>query len=168
MAKIKAKNVLFNILVIVTLVAVGTVAFNLITGAKCYAVTSDSMADRLERGDAVFSKPVDFEELKVGDIITVKVGNAGYFTHRIVDIDSQAKTVTTRGDANAADDPMPTEEKQIVGRLIFSIPFLGYLSIIFSGFSVYKVLIILVLVAAVLMAVNSILTKKKARGDSNE
>lgn len=168
MAKIKAKNVLFNILVIVTLVAVGTVAFNFITGAKCYAVTSDSMADRLERGDAVFSKPVDFEELKVGDIITVKVGNAGYFTHRIVDIDSQAKTVTTRGDANAADDPMPTEEKQIVGRLIFSIPFLGYLSIIFSGFSVYKVLIILVLVAAVLMAVNSILTKKKARGDSNE
>ena len=168
MAKIKAKNIFFNILVIVTVIAVAVVAFNLITGTKCYAVTSDSMSDRLVRGDAVFSKPVDFEDLQVGDIITVKVGKAGYFTHRIVDIDSNAKTVTTRGDANAADDPMPTEEKQIVGRMIFSVPFLGYPSILFAGFSVYKILIILVLVAAILMAVNTILTKKKARGDSDE
>ena len=168
MAKIKVRNVLFNILVIITVIAVAAVAFNLITGTKCYAVTSDSMADRLVRGDAVFSKPVSFDELKEGDIVTVRVGNAGYFTHRIVDIDTKARTVTTRGDANAADDPMPAEENRIVGRMIFSVPFLGYLSIAFMGMSGYKALIILVIIAAVLIAATTILQKKKSRGDSNE
>ena len=163
MAKIKVRNVLFNFLAIITVIAVGVVGFNLITGTKCYAVTSDSMADRLVRGDAVFSKPVSFDELKAGDIITVKVGNAGYFTHRIVDIDKKARKVTTRGDANAVDDPMPAEENRIVGRMLFSVPFLGYLSIAFAGMSGYKALIILVIIAAVLISATAILQKKKSK-----
>lgn len=169
MAKVKVRNVLFNILAIITVIAVLFVGLNLVCGSKGYAVTSNSMADTLNRGDIVFSKKVSFDELKAGDVITVKVGDSGYFTHRIVDINSDKKTVTTKGDANNADDPMPTEAKNIAGKMWYSVPLLGYFSIIFAGASSTTVLIILVLVAAVFVAVNTVVTKiKKTRGDSNE
>lgn len=169
MAKIKVRNVLFNILAVVTAISVVFVLFNVVTGTKGYAVTSDSMADRLVRGDAVFSKAVSFEELKAGDIITVRVGEAGFFTHRIVEIDSEKRTVTTKGDANDSNDPMDTKESDIVGRMWYSIPYIGYLSIIFSGKSSIKLLIALVVIAAVLIALNTVISKsKKTRGDNNE
>lgn len=168
MAKIKVKNVLFNILAIITAVAVLFVGFNLLTSTKGYAVTSDSMADTLNRGDVVFSRKTEFESLKVGDVITVRVGQSGFFTHRIVDIDTENKTVTTRGDANTANDPMSTEADRIVGKMIYSVPLLGFVSIFTSGNSTL-ILIILIITAAVLIAVNTILSKtKKTRGDNNE
>lgn len=169
MAKIRVKNVFFNIFAIVTVIAVGFVCFTFVTHTRGYAVTSNSMADRLNVGDAVFSRPVSFDELKPGDIVTVKVGNSGYFTHRVVDIDIDNRTVTTKGDANDVNDPQPTEAKCIVGRMWFSVPYLGYLSILFTGASHTTVLIILVIIASALIAVNSLLNKRnKMRGDSNE
>ena len=167
MAKIKIGNVLFNILTIVTVLAVGFIVFNMATGTKGYAVTSDSMSKTLEIGDAVFSRKVSFEDLKVGDIITVKVGKSGYFTHRIVEIDKASETVTTRGDANAANDPMSTPKENIVGKMWYSVPLIGYFSILLSKIPGTAMLIALVLIAAVLVAVNTVLTKKK-RGDNNE
>lgn len=169
MAKIKVRNVLFNVLAIVTVIAVLFVGFNLLTGAKGYAVTSDSMSDTLNRGDVVFSRAVSFEELREGDIVTVRVGDSGYFTHRIVDIDSDGRKITTRGDANAANDPMQTEAERVVGKMWYSVPFIGYFSILFAGAKSTTVLIILVIVAAALIGVNTILSKNlKSRGDNNE
>lgn len=169
MARIKVRNVLFNILTIVTVLAVGFIGFNLIFGAKGYAVTSNSMAGKLVRGDAVFSRRVSFDELREGDIVTVKVGEKGFFTHRIVDIDVENRSITTKGDANEADDPMPTEEARIVGRMWYSVPFLGYAAIVFDGVSSTKALIVLAIVAVALVAINIIIEKtKKMRGDNNE
>lgn len=168
--KIKLKNVLFNILVIVTVLAVGFVGFNLISGAKGYAVTSPSMKDTLNVGDVVFVKPVSFDDLQVGDIITVTSSDNGkFFTHRVVDINKADRTVTTRGDANGADDPFPTEEERIVGRVWYSVPLLGFITIGFSLVSRSAGLLILAAVAVVLVILNSILTKsKKRRGESDE
>lgn len=170
MAKIKVSNVLFNILTIVTLIAAAFVAFNIFSGAKGYAVTSPSMKDTLNRGDIVFSRQVDFDSLEDGDIITVKVGNSGYFTHRIVSIDYDKRTVETKGDNNSVIDPMKSEEVNIVGKMWYSIPLMGYISIAFSGVSMYKGLIILAIAAIVLIALNMIFTKKnikQKRGDIN-
>lgn len=170
--KIRLGNVLFIMLVIMTVISVAFVGFNVISGAKGYAVTSDSMKDTINMGDVVFVKPVSFDELEVGDIITVtSTGEKFNFTHRIVGIDRQARTVTTRGDANNSDDPMPTEAERIVGKVWYSVPLLGYIAIVFSGGLTSTTLIILALVAVALIAVNTILTKKKPkrkRGDSDE
>lgn len=169
MGRIKVRNVLFNILVIITAIAVIFVMFTIVTGTKGYAVTSNSMADRLVRGDAVFSKAVSFDELREGDIVTVRVGDKGYFTHRIVGIDSEKRTVTTKGDANDSNDPMDTEEKNIVGRMWFSVPYIGYISILTSGTPSTTVLIVLVFIAAALIAVNTAISRKReTRGDKNE
>ncbi|MBQ8574893.1 MAG: signal peptidase I [Clostridia bacterium] len=166
----KIRNVLFNILAIVTVLAVGFVGFNLLSGAKGYAVTSDSMKDTLNTGDVVFVKSVTFDELQVGDVITVaSSGGERFFTHRIVEINKTDRTVTTRGDANGADDPMPTEEERIVGRMWYSVPLLGFITIGFSYVSQSAGLLILAAVAVVFVVLNSILTKsKKRRGESDE
>lgn len=170
--KIRLKNVLFNILAIVTVVAVGFVGFNLISGAEGYAVTSDSMKDTINLGDVVFVKKIAFEDLQVGDIITVtSTGGKVNFTHRIVEIDAQSRTVRTRGDANPSDDPMPTEAERIVGKVWYTVPLLGYIAIAFSGGFGSMWLIILALVAVSLVAVNTVFSKnksKKKRGDNDE
>lgn len=169
MAKIKVRNVLYNILAVFTVIAVSFVLFNLASGAKGYAVTSNSMADKLVRGDVVFSRSVSFDEIKEGDIITVRVGNAGFFTHRVIEINHDKKTVITKGDANDANDPMETNSNDIVGKMWYSVPFLGYFSILFAGAAGMKAIIILVIIALLLIAMNTALTKiKKTRGDNNE
>ncbi len=168
--KIRLKNILFNVLAIVTALTVVFVVFNIASGAKGYAVTSNSMRDTLNRGDLVFVKAVSFEELKVGDVITVSsTDGKRFFTHRIVEINTSDKTVTTRGDANGANDPMPAEEQRIVGKLWYSVPLLGFFAIWFSGVSLMTGVIILAIVAVALILINSVLIKnRKKRGDIDE
>jgi signal peptidase I len=170
--KPKVGNVLFNILAIITVISVGFVAFNIFSGAKGYAVTSDSMAETLHRGDLVFSRKAEFAELDVGDVVTV--GSKGldeYFTHRIVAIDRKNQTITTRGDNNPENDPMSTPADRIVGKMWYSVPLLGYISIAFGSVSQTKGLIILAIIAVALIALNMILThmkNKKNGGVSDE
>ena len=170
--KIRIRNVLVNFLAIVTVIAVAFVGFNFISGAKGYAVTSNSMADTLKRGDVVFVKSVTFDELRVGDVVTVESANGNFhFTHRIVEIDKADKTVKTRGDANDSEDPMPTPADDITGKMWYKVPFLGYLSILFLNFSRVTGLIILAAVAVTLVVANTVVSKiktKKKRGDSDE
>lgn len=170
--KIRIRNVLFNFLAIVTVAAVAFIGVNLIAGAKGYAVTSNSMAETLRRGDVVIVRQVSFEELMPGDVVTVRSsGDKFHFTHRIVEIDKESRTITTRGDANNADDPMPTQAERIVGKMWYKIPLVGYLSIFFLNFSKTAGLIALAIVAVSLVVMNSVIIKlksKKKRGDSDE
>lgn len=85
-------------------------------------------------------KKAEFAELDVGDVVTVGSNELDeYFTHRIVAIDRDNQTVTTRGDNNPEDDPMPTPAERIVGKMWYSVPLLGYFSIAFGGVSQIKV-----------------------------
>ena len=168
----KIGNILFNILSIVTLIAVVFVLFNIVSGAKGYAVTSESMEKTLSRGDIVFSKKVSFEELRVGDVITVGSKELDeYFTHRIVSIDKVNKTIETKGDNNPEKDPMATPADRVIGKMWYSVPLLGYITISFGSVSQTKGLIILAIVAVALIALNMILTgtkNKKNGGGSDE
>lgn len=171
--KIRIKNIIFNFFAIVTVIAVGFIGFNLISGARGYAVTSPSMKDELNVGDIVFVRAVVFEDLKVGDVITVASSDSqSYFTHRVVGIDADKRTVTTRGDANTADDPMPTDAERIVGRMWYSVPLLGFIPIALStAANRYTGLVIIALVSAALVIINTVLPKilsKKKRGDNDE
>lgn len=171
MSKLRLKNVLFNVLAIVTLLVAGFVIFNIASGMKGYAVTSDSMTDTLKTGDIVFSKKVSFDELKIGDIVTVGSDETKeYFTHRIVGIDKKKKTITTRGDNNPENDPMDTSSERIVGKMRYSVPLLGFITIAFGKISQPVGLIIFAGIAIVLIGINIILTsiKKKNGGGSDE
>lgn len=170
--KIKPTNILFNILALITLLAVVFVSFNLIAGAKGYSVITNSMAPSIKKGEVVFVKPVNFNSLQNNDIVTVAFGDgSGYFTHRITAIDYEAGVIRTKGDANQSEDPQPSASEQVVGKVWYSVPLLGYASIFYNGLTPIKISVILAVVVIALIAMTTIISKKKkfkVRGDGNE
>lgn len=169
--KLRIGNIFFNILVIITVFSVSFTLFNLAMGAKGYAVTSDSMANTLKRGDLVFSRKAGLEEIEVGDIVTVGMANSNnYFTHRVVRVNVD-ETITTKGDNNPENDPMDTPADRIVGKMWYSVPLLGYFSLFFGKVTQVKFLIIVAFFAALLIVANTVISavnKKKNGGVVNE
>lgn len=159
--KISVRRVLRNIVAILISLLGLFVLVMLCCGAKGFAVQSDSMAPHFKRGDAVFVRPVAFEKLAVGDIISAHFPDgSGVFTHRITAVDADKREVCTRGDHTLSDDPSTTKASDIIGKLWFTVPYGGYLSIALEN----RTLIYICLGAAiVLVMVRIVLTARKTK-----
>lgn len=146
------------------------VTFVTICGAKGYSVASNSMKPKLNKGDVVFVKETPFEELKTGDIVTVsfKVNDGTTYTHRIVSIDYDKKEIYTAGDATGLTDRESATADQIKGKVWFSIPLLGYLSLLLTDMNYAATVAIIVLVVMAISFVAGKFYKNKTRGDKNE
>src|SRR4030042_3813987 len=64
-------------------------------------VTSRSMWPQLNRGDIVFVKETNIEDIEVGSVIVFRHKN-GLAVHRVIEI--RGTTITTKGDANPITD----------------------------------------------------------------
>lgn len=110
-------------------------------GYRFMTVLTDSMApnpdkpqytDGFKSGSIIFLKKVEPEELKVDDIITfypVEGNTEAFLTHRLIDIATEMDGeeglfFTTQGDANTGSD-IPIKSSQVVGKVVFKIPFVG-------------------------------------------
>lgn len=91
-------------------------------GIRPYVVYSGSMEPGIPTGAVVFVKEEKFSPKK-GDIITFH-NNDTVITHRVVK--NINGICTTKGDANETADPAVVKESQIIGRVIFALPYLGY------------------------------------------
>lgn len=95
---------------------------------KVMIVQSGSMEPAIHTGSIVVSKPVG--EYKVGDVITFGDNSRDQTptTHRIVEIknDNGSLSYVTKGDANNASDKNEVRSSNIIGKVWFSIPFVGY------------------------------------------
>jgi signal peptidase len=94
-------------------------------------IASGSMRPTLDVGDIAVTVQTRPETIKVGDIIQYwKEGEPAPIIHRVTEIYKSGGTthIVTKGDANnAPDDPItPT---QTVGKLVLTIPKLGWISI---------------------------------------
>ena len=92
------------------------------------AVLTGSMEPNYPVGSLIFVKEIEPDQLEVGDVITYRLDSDTVVTHRIVEIDKEAQTVTTKGDANSSNDGSPVPYSEIVGKAHFKIPYLGYVS----------------------------------------
>jgi len=86
-------------------------------------VLSGSMEPKIKTGSIVLVKGAS--TYKPGDVVTFKGEGKTPTTHRIV-AETQEGFVT-RGDANNADDFKKVQPQNILGKALFSIPYLGYL-----------------------------------------
>jgi len=100
-----------------------------IMGMQAMAVLTGSMEPNIHVGAIVFVKQTPWDELKVGDVVTYNLTGGTYVTHRVVAKDETAQTVTTQGDANETADSLPVPYSNILGRMSFEVPELGYISI---------------------------------------
>ena len=95
---------------------------------KLLIVQSGSMEPAIKTGSVVIVKPV--ENYKTDDVITFVDGTKSQSTtHRVVDTEVVSGKVyyITKGDANNAEDSNKVPEDKIVGKVLTSIPYAGYI-----------------------------------------
>ncbi len=86
-----------------------------------------SMAPAIPAGSAALVREIPASEIRVGDVVTVDRAGLLPVTHRVVRVASadtglpEARTLTLRGDANAADDPAPYTVTS-VRRVVAAVP----------------------------------------------
>ena len=102
------------------------------------AILTYSMEPIFTRGDAVIVEKLDDDEknkLKKGDIIQYQVDKT-VVVHRIIKVkkEDNKKVYILKGDNNNAKDPKPVYMEQIMGKVLFSIPKVGYPSVWLSEF----------------------------------
>lgn len=117
---------------LVVLLAIALVGVRLV-GLQPFAVLSGSMRPTYEVGSLIYVKSVDHKQLKVGDPITFLVSQNTVVTHRIIEVlpdeeDPDTLRFFTQGDANDTPDGSSVHYKNIIGKPVFSIPYLGYVS----------------------------------------
>lgn len=122
-------------------------------GINVSVVLSGSMEPEFAAGDMIVVTKA--EEYALRDIVVFQEGNRAV-VHRIVAIDGD--TVTTRGDANGENDE-PIALSRIKGRVVFSVPYLGYVVLFFKS----TIGTLLVLALAFFLFQHSYVREKRAR-----
>lgn len=103
------------------------------------AILTYSMKPKFTRGDAVVIEKLKTDrekrKLKKGDVIQYQY-NGTVIIHRIIDSykEDGEKVYILKGDNNKSKDLKPVYLNQIMGKVVFSIPKVGYPSVWFSEF----------------------------------
>jgi signal peptidase len=123
----------FNLLMMMVAIfaALVLIVIPKVTGSQTYTVLTSSMAPKFPPGTFLVVKPVDFDELQYGDVVTFQMysGRPEVETHRIVGFGATQegeKTLITKGDNNGVNDAEPVRELQVKGKLFYAVPFVGY------------------------------------------
>jgi len=126
-------NVFTTLLVAAAVVLAVTLAGVRLVGLQVFTVLSGSMEPVYHVGSLIYVKTVDAAELKIDDDITFMLDEDTVATHRIVGIvpdenDPSVLRFRTKGVANEQEDGSLVHCKNVIGKPIFTIPFLGYVA----------------------------------------
>lgn len=101
---------------------------------NAYVVLTGSMIPDIMPKDVIFTKKVDIEDIKENDVITFVSSDNRFagsiITHRVVEIiddDPEHIKFRTKGDNNTVSDLALVEDYNVLGRVIFKIPKVGYI-----------------------------------------
>lgn len=121
----RAGDVLLTLTAVVGVVCVLLTLAGAFFGVRPLIFRSGSMSPAITTGSLGFAHEVQAADLKVGDIVSVPVGESRV-THRIVSLTQQdgAATLVLKGDANKVTDAQAYPVKQ-ADRVWFAVPHLG-------------------------------------------
>ncbi len=140
---------LFAILIIIGIL-LGMYAIDQFTAMKnhedraplfgAYVIISPSMVPNINVYDAVFTVRAKEKDIELYDIITFLSKeidtNGTPITHRvvgIVDTEAGAKAYRTKGDNNSTEDRSLILQKEVIGKVLFRIPMIGYVKTFLSS-----------------------------------
>lgn len=109
---------------------VAAVVMPVVLGNRAYVIVSGSMVPTFATGSVVVVRPVESNQLQVGDVIAYSPQSGAIpIVHRIISIRTEAgiRYFTTQGDANATADPNEAVLPTATWQLWYSLPWLGYL-----------------------------------------
>lgn len=171
--KIKiVSNIIYTIFMLIMIVLIFTVARERFTGKepslfgyKLYTVESGSMIPELKINSLIIVKKTLPKEIEIGDIITYYGKRSSTrVTHRVVDVGGENEYFITRGDANNVEDSLPVEKERVVGKVIYSIPYLGYILKFLSSIQG----IVFIVSMGILWMIFPIILKKQNYQECNE
>lgn len=164
-------SILVVIVVLFAILLVGARLFDV----QVYSVISGSMEPEYPVGSLIYVKDVDPYEVEVNDVITYILPNDMPSTHRVVRIDEDNQLFYTKGDANEMEDGSPVHFKNLIGKPIFTIPFLGYVAHyiqhppgMYVSIALGAVLLILVFLPDLLKKDQKKNTKSPEEGDNTQ
>lgn len=100
---------------------------NIFGGYKSFLIQSGSMEPSIMTGDIIVIHQID--RYVKNDVITFQNEESRIITHRIIDIANKGKDTSfvTKGDANRSEDEGVVASSNILGKVIYVIPKLGFL-----------------------------------------
>jgi len=124
-------------------------------------VFTGSMEPAVSVGSVVVIKPVDPETLKEGDIICFRFSEPTSITHRIINITNEG--FITKGDANEDPDMWTVKKENVIGKLIITIPYIGYIGYFVRTPIGFILLIIIPASLIIIIEIRNIIKELKKR-----
>ncbi len=137
---VSAIHILSWVISLFILISVAAVAVFMLMGSRIYCIKTGSMYPNYPIGSLIFVDPISLDELESGDVITYHTSSA-VVTHRAVSVDRDHGLITTKGDNNNTEDFAPVDYENVIGKVYFDLPYLGYPVLLFET-KVGKVIII--------------------------
>ncbi|MFY8211841.1 MAG: signal peptidase I [Candidatus Nanopelagicus sp.] len=124
----KAMSVSGYLVAILLIVFAG---FSFTGNVKARIVLTGSMSPAISVGDVIVTVPITQKEPQIDDVIAYQAKrfngeNVAVFSHRIIDGDIENGFIV-KGDANKSPDPQKPKAGDILGVVLFTIPFIGNL-----------------------------------------
>jgi signal peptidase I len=117
---------------LIIMVLTATILVSLVPhfGWRADAVLSGSMEPHLKVGGLAITHNVNEEDIKVGDTITFYSPlNKKLTSHRVISITKDPNLLfQTKGDVNEDPDPFVVPTQNVVGKVCYHIPYLGYIA----------------------------------------
>lgn len=132
-------------------------------GYSFSTVVTPSMEDTIMVNDIIIVKDVDFEDIKVGDIIVYY--NYEYninVVHRVVEIKDDGSLVT-KGDNNTSIDAISTTKDNYIGKVVKYGSFLGLGKFLRSGKNIVFLIIFLIFLYLLIVAIKNLFKANKEK-----
>ncbi len=134
-----------------------------VMGYDGYYVSSDSMYPSIKKGSLIFVKDIAFEDIKVKDVLTfTEEGSEKWFSHRVVEIDTENRAFKTKGDNNNIIDSGSTPYTAVVGKVHYQVPLVGFISMALS--TVWgKIVLLVICIFYAAIEVENVASKKRKK-----
>ncbi|QIM17929.1 signal peptidase I [Leucobacter coleopterorum] len=128
----------FGLLLLFVGIGIATIVVPAVTGSTALTVRTSSMEPALPPGTMVVVRPTQVSDIRPGMVLTYQLnsGKDTLVTHRVTQkqfLADGSPVFVTKGDANPQPDPAPVQEVQIRGTVWYAIPYVGWVTAVFTG-----------------------------------
>lgn len=124
-------SIITSVIVVLVVILAALLVGVRIVGLTPYTVLSGSMEPNYHVGSLIYVSKTDPMTLQVTDPVTYRMSDGAVVTHRVVEVledPVKGRCYRTRGDANNIADGALLFPENVIGKPVFTIPYLGYVS----------------------------------------
>lgn len=149
---------------VLVILLINLVILPLVFNIRSYSVLTGSMSPDIKVASLVYVKKLDsknlYDNIQVGDDITYKTDSGIVVTHRITSINKEENKIITKGIRTDSSYDAPISSKNVIGKVLFSIPLLGIFGLLFQNKLVLIMFILFILLVICVLLLISELKKK--------